>query len=1029
MKLKRLLSVLLCVAMIMGLMVTTSFAETAEERVLSVNASDDSGLNIKKSITDNADGSYDLTMEAYATGEVTVTTKSVPMDIVLVLDQSGSMAYNFNGNDTNNDASRRQYAMKQAVNNFINTVNEKYDADKADHRVAIVTFDSNASTLQGWTFANNDGKATLQNKISGLPDEPRGATNVAAGMKETETLMGSGYNYTGSNTNRQKVVVVFTDGVPTTSTEFNTTVATKAITSAKALKDAGVTVYSVGIFNGANPDELYGTRLESTCFGVESSNCSGDIGSQWGRAFTTLIGSFLLGDVYEWDVHAGNRFLNYISSNFTDASEIGIKSTKADFPFYHMNGWSITKNFERVEDSYYLVANDSAGLEGIFQQIADETISAAIDADATTVMADTLSSYFDFKLGEDGELAKFTAAKVPCTGENTWGTPTDITNSVTVAQEGKDIKVSGFDYNENIVAKAADNWQGNKLVVTFTIVPDDDAEWQTGTHYYPTNNTTDSKAGIYTADGTELLVLNESPNAPMTAATVTYQVSGAAPATSSALPEACVYLVGANVAVASGLTTTETTKDGKTGTWSFDGWDKTDDFAMTAEDVVITGTWSFVYTETENVTMDKVWDDDGDRDGVRPDSISVQLLDSQNNKVGDAVTVKADEDGAWTYTWNVLKYDADGNEIAYHVVETSQDNNYTASYSRDGMTITNKHTLATIDKLTMTKVWSDDDNRDGVRPESIDVQLFANGEPCGDVVTVEADENGTWTYTWEDLYANENGEPITYTVEEVNVDENYTASYSTGTLTITNTHVPATIEKLTMTKIWDDDNNRDGIRPESIDVKLLANDEPCGRVEKVTAADNWSYTWNNLPVYADGEEIKYTVEEVNVADGYESSVDGMTITNTHEPEVVTIPVVKDWVGDTEAARPESITVNLLVNGEVVKTIKLTAENQWSGAFENVPVFANGKAVEYDVEEVAVDGYTVSYDITADGVVVVNTLVPVVDPEPTPTPTPTPAPAPAPSTGDSSNMVLYIVLAVMALAAIAVVVIVPMKKRG
>lgn len=1042
MRLKRLLSVLLCVAMIMGLMVTTSFAETAEERVLSVNASDDSGLNIKKSITDNADSSYDLTMEAYATGEVKTTTKSVPLDIVLVLDVSGSMDdntttysytalesadYSYNkiansktqyyyeyngqfypvhadydwwygeyylyfgnhyltsiGKNTVKDPNTTIYSgvlytatkttaeklasMKTAAKKFISMVADDAATNDVDHNISIVKFAgdkkttigndfyyyssyNNSQTVIGLTAAKT-GADTLNGKIDAL--KAGGATGVDYGLQLANGLL------SGTAADRQKVVIVFTDGEPNHDNGFDTAVAKAAIKEAKTLKGANTKVYTIGLLD---------------------SNASNNV----------------------------KNFLQYVSSNYPNASSMSASGTKA-------------------ADTFSSIVNDGAALDGVFQQIAEETINSGIKADATTAMADTLSSYFDFKLGEDGKLAKFTAAKVPCTGENTWGTPTDITSSVTVAQDGKDIKVSGFDYNENIVAKTADSWRGNKLVVTFTIVPADDAEWQTGTHYYPTNNTTDSKAGIYTADGTELLVLNESPNAPMTAATVTYQVTGAAPATSSALPEAAVYLAGANVAVASGLTTTETTKDGKTGTWSFDGWDRTDDFAMTAENVVITGTWSFNYTEKTDVSMSKVWNDDDNRDGVRPDSISVQLLDSNNNAIGDAVTVTANDN--WAHTWNVLKYNADGNEIAYHVVETSADRNYSAS--ADGMTITNTHEVKTIDELTMTKVWADDDNRDGVRPDSIDVQLLANGEPCGDVVTVEANADGAWVYTWTDLYVNENGEPITYTVEEVNVDENYTASYSTDTLTVTNTHESAVTSK-TVTKVWNDADDQDGIRPDSVTVNLMNGDKIVARA--VLNADNkWSYTWNDLYVNENGQAINYTVEEVDVAEGYESSVDGMTVTNTHEPAVVTVPVVKDWVGDTEAARPESITVNLLAGGEVVQTIKLTADKQWTGAFENVPVYANGEAIDYDVEEVAVDGYTAAYNVTENGVAIVNTLIPVdpeptpVDPEPTPV-NPDPTPAPVPNTGDSSNMVLYIVLAVMALAGIAVVVLAPAKKHG
>ena len=193
--------------------------------------SDDNGLETSKTVTINADGSYTITIEAYATGTVATTTRTIPVDIVLVLDQSGSMSYDFNGNSTSTNSNRRQYAMKQAVNSFIDAVAAKYDTADSDHRMAIVTFGSDASTLQGWTYVDAAGKNSLQGKISGLPDTPSGATNIAAGMSVAETLLGSGYNYTGSNTKRQKVVIVFTDGVPTENTDFDTDVANNAITS------------------------------------------------------------------------------------------------------------------------------------------------------------------------------------------------------------------------------------------------------------------------------------------------------------------------------------------------------------------------------------------------------------------------------------------------------------------------------------------------------------------------------------------------------------------------------------------------------------------------------------------------------------------------------------------------------------------------------------------------------------------------------------------------------------------------------
>ena len=136
----------------------------------------------------------ELTLEAYLTNEVTQTVSVKPLDIVLVLDQSGSMADDFNGRTTTKNEARRQYAMKQAVNSFIDKVGEQY-SEKGDHRMAIVTFGSKAETWQGWTVVDAAGKSSLKNAVDRLPQNPAGATNVGAGMQAAETLMGSGYAY------------------------------------------------------------------------------------------------------------------------------------------------------------------------------------------------------------------------------------------------------------------------------------------------------------------------------------------------------------------------------------------------------------------------------------------------------------------------------------------------------------------------------------------------------------------------------------------------------------------------------------------------------------------------------------------------------------------------------------------------------------------------------------------------------------------------------------------------------------------
>lgn len=440
------------------------------------------GLNLSKTATANADGSYKIRMEAFTTGKVTTTTSTTPVDVVLVLDQSGSMAYDFNGNSTNNDTSRRQYAMKQAVNQFIGAVADKYDAEKSDHRISIVTFGSDASVLQGWTPVSQDGKKALQGEITGLPGTPSGATNVGDGMKQAETLMGSGYNYTGSNTTRQKVVVVFTDGVPTTQSDFNTTVANTAIKSAKALKDSGATVYSVGIFNGAKPEQTYG----DTGFD-ESSN--GTVGSHW--ADSKWLG---IGDVGAYDVPAGNRFLNYISSNYRDASEIGIKNySRTTWYLAVYTGWEITRNFNRTSSSYYLTANDSASLSRIFTTISENIGQASIDLSSSTVVKDIVTPYFTMP-ANTADVKLYTADYNGTSFGMEQPAGSDV--RATIDANTNTVSVTGFDFNKYYVAdKQHEGTYGKKLIIEFSVQR---KPGFVGGNNVPTNGDT---SGVYTEKG------------------------------------------------------------------------------------------------------------------------------------------------------------------------------------------------------------------------------------------------------------------------------------------------------------------------------------------------------------------------------------------------------------------------------------------------------------------------------------------------------------------------------------------------
>lgn len=448
---------------------------------------DNEGIVTSKTVTPNSDSTYTLRLESYVTGQTTTSTvtTSIPVDIVLVLDQSGSMAYNFDGNESTG-SERRQYAMKQAVQNFIGEVAKKY-SEQCDNRMAIVTFGSSARTLQGWTLVDEAGETALKEKVKGLPDAPSGATNAGAGMQTAETLMGTGYNYTGSNTKRQKVVIMFTDGVPTTQSDFSTSVATTAIKSAYNLKQNGVTVYSIGIFTGVNPMQMYGEE-------GFSRNSDGSIGSDWSD-----FSFWQIGDIKSYDIPAGNRFLNLLSSNFKDANEIGIEQYSRTIFGIGYHGWKITNNFIRSASNYYLTANDSASLNTIFKTISEniQTGGASVTLDGTTVVRDVISDYF--QLPEGVSANKITVKTADCNSFNgdtpVWEADTDVGLTATV--DGRNVTVSGFDFSENWVGKDTNTGEvhpGKKLIIEIPI------ELRTGFLGGANVPTNGPASGIYSKD-------------------------------------------------------------------------------------------------------------------------------------------------------------------------------------------------------------------------------------------------------------------------------------------------------------------------------------------------------------------------------------------------------------------------------------------------------------------------------------------------------------------------------------------------
>ena len=378
--------------------------------------------------------------------------------------------------------------------------------------------------------------------------------------------------------------------------------------------------------------------------------------------------------------------------------------------------------------------------------------------------------------------------------------------------------------------------------------------------------------------------------------------------------------------------------------------------------------------EKVSVEGSKTWNDADNQDGKRPESIAVRLFADGTEVTSKIVT--ANDNWSWSFT-GLDKYNS-GTEIVYTISEDT-----VADYTTvvDGYNIANTHTPEKI-SISGSKTWDDADNQDGKRPESIIVRLFADGT---EVTSKEVTANDNWSWSFTDLDKYNSGTEIVYTISEDTV-----ADYTTVVdgYNIANTHTPEKIS-ISGSKTWDDADNQDGKRPESITVRLLAD----GRVvshKKITEKDNWSWNFEDLPVYEKGEKITYTIKEDSV-ENYETKLDGYNIINTHKTETTSVSGTKTWNDNNnqDGVRPDSITVELLktVNGTTTSMgenyKQVLTGNKLDYSWSNLPVYEAGKRITYTVKEAGEkDGkivgkngekYTVEYDST--GMNITNSYTP------------------------------------------------------
>lgn len=327
-----------------------------------------------KRIKKNDDGSYTVNVDVKGAVNSTTVTTTQPIDFTLVLDVSGSMDDPMSKTDQN----KRLDALKKAVKAFLDkAANTNTEAGSELVRVGLVKFAGNEKNgigddtyrSGGYTYNYSQIVSDLTADMNGLKNKvsklkAAGATRADNGFNLAAKMMGS------ARTDAKKVVIFFTDGSPTSSSGFEGKVANKAVEAAKELKDGGATVYSIGVFSGADPSSIQGNE---------------------------------------------NQFMHAVSSNFPKATKYyqrGEGNIKAGYYKSATNASELNAIFDEIEKSEtttsaYTKVTMEDTLSG-YVELADSNYKVvAKDASGKVV---SLTKNVDYTLTYDASTKKFTVA-------------------------------------------------------------------------------------------------------------------------------------------------------------------------------------------------------------------------------------------------------------------------------------------------------------------------------------------------------------------------------------------------------------------------------------------------------------------------------------------------------------------------------------------------------------------------------------------------------------------------------------------
>lgn len=492
----RALAFLLCLLMVVTLLPVMG-ASAAEGLQPSETVTAIEGLKMSKQLTLMTDGTYTIDLEAYATGvSQTVTQKSgTPLDIVLVIDQSGSMAYNDGGSSTDTASDRRMYKLQEAVRSFVNNISANAKEFDVEHKIAMVGYASNltAGPSSEWNDRNSTG-------IKGIGHNGSDTYWVNTGLyvngafKNYQTNIQTGWG--GSVTSATDLTAQDYKDALVSVNDANGNVAESITSSINLFKASGGTYTEYGmtmaqnIFKN-NPIRSYtkedGTTVQSQRIVVLFTD--GETNSDINTVLTSA--NTLKGNTYGATIYCvgfgssvNTDFLSHVSSNYNSAS-YGWISTGMWDGYYDYSG-------TQVATKYSMTANNKDELDNIFTNISKDVTQSSSSTELTeaAVLKDIISENFDVTNAE----VSAASYKVTTTDGITYTTGAEVQDyDAALNKDTKTVDVTGFNYKEKYVAV---EHAGEKLVVTITgLLPN-----QAGETLYSNDN---EKSGIYTQDTDE----------------------------------------------------------------------------------------------------------------------------------------------------------------------------------------------------------------------------------------------------------------------------------------------------------------------------------------------------------------------------------------------------------------------------------------------------------------------------------------------------------------------------------------------